>query len=55
MPVAVSEYTRELIISSAADVDARHGTDFADRCRQRVAISYPAINTADYLDLDARR
>ena len=52
VPVAVSDYTRELIISSAADVDARHGTDFADRCRQRVAISYPAINTADYLGLD---
>ena len=52
VPVAVSDYTRELIISSADDIDARHGTDFADRCRQRVAISYPAINTADYLGLD---
>jgi glycosyltransferase involved in cell wall biosynthesis len=49
LPVAVSEYTKELIISSAEEVDARHGTSFAERCQQRVAISYPAINTADYL------
>jgi glycosyltransferase involved in cell wall biosynthesis len=51
LPVAVSEYTKELIISSAEEIDARHGTCFAERCRQRVAISYPAINTADYLDI----
>ena len=51
VPVAVSEYTKELIISSAEEIDARHGTCFSDRCRQRVAISYPAINTADYLDV----
>ncbi len=51
LPVAVSEYTKELIISSAEEIDARHGTCFADRCRQRVAISYPAINTADYLEV----
>jgi glycosyltransferase involved in cell wall biosynthesis len=51
LPVAVSEYTKELIISSAEEIDARHGTSFSDRCRQRVAISYPAINTADYLDV----
>ena len=52
VPVAVSEYTRELVVSSAEAIDARHGTRFADRCRERVAISYPAINTRDYLDLD---
>jgi glycosyltransferase involved in cell wall biosynthesis len=51
LPVAVSEYTKELIISSAQEIDARHGTSFAERCRQRVAISYPAVNTADYLGL----
>ena len=49
LPVAVSDYTKELIISSAEEIDARHGTCFAERCRHRVAISYPAINTADYL------
>ena len=51
LPVAVSEYTKELIISSAEEIDARHGTRFSDRCRQRVAISYPAINTAAYLEI----
>ncbi len=30
VPVAVSEYTRELIISSATEVDAAHGTTFAE-------------------------
>jgi glycosyltransferase involved in cell wall biosynthesis len=53
LPVAVSGYTKELIISSAEGIDARHGTTFAERCRQRVAISYPAINTADYLHISA--
>ena len=51
LPVAVSDYTKELIISSAEEIDARHGTSFAERCRHRVAISYPAINTADYLSV----
>jgi glycosyltransferase involved in cell wall biosynthesis len=55
LPVAVSEYTKELIISSAEEIDVRHGTGFAERCRQRVAISYPAINTADYLDIKPAR
>jgi glycosyltransferase involved in cell wall biosynthesis len=55
VPVAVSEYTRHLIISSAEQIDARHGTRFAGQCRERVRISYPAINTADYLDLDPDR
>ena len=50
--VAVSEYTRELIISSATDIDARNGTRFAEQCSNKVAISYPAINTADFLDPD---
>jgi glycosyltransferase involved in cell wall biosynthesis len=53
LPVAVSGYTKELIMSSAEAIDARHGTSFAERCRQRVAISYPAINTADYLHISA--
>ena len=55
LPVAVSGYTKELIISSAEGIDARHGTAFAERCRQRVAISYPAINTADYLHISAEK
>jgi glycosyltransferase involved in cell wall biosynthesis len=51
LPVAVSHYTKELIISSAEEIDARHGTSFAQRCLERVVISYPAINTADYLGI----
>jgi glycosyltransferase involved in cell wall biosynthesis len=50
--LAVSEYTRELIVESAAEVDALHGTSFAAQCRARVQISYPAIDSAPYLDLD---
>lgn len=50
--VAVSEYTRDLIVESAAEVDEIHGTRFAEQCRDRIAISYPAIDSAPYLDLD---
>ncbi len=48
--VAVSDYTRRLVISSAEEIDARYGTRFAAQCQERVAISYPAINSADFLD-----
>ncbi len=44
--VAVSDFTRELIISSAEELDAQCGTTFADQCRARVGISYPAIDAA---------
>ena len=50
--VAVSEYTRDLIVSEAALLDADHGTDFAEQCRRRVQISYPAINARQFTDLD---
>jgi glycosyltransferase involved in cell wall biosynthesis len=50
--VAVSEYTRDLIVASAAEIDAFHGTRFAKQCRERIRISYPAIDTAQYLDLE---
>lgn len=49
--VAVSEYTRELIIEEAAKVDALHGTRYADQCRARVAVSYPAIDATAYLEV----
>jgi glycosyltransferase involved in cell wall biosynthesis len=52
VPVAVSDYTRRLIIESAEAIDARHSTHFAAQCTERVAISYPAINTAEFLDPD---
>lgn len=53
--VAVSEYTRELIISSAAEVDLRLGTRYAEQLEAKVAISYPAIDATPYLDLDQQR
>jgi glycosyltransferase involved in cell wall biosynthesis len=52
VPVAVSDYTRRLIVESAEAIDARHGTHFAAQCTERVAISYPAVNTAEFLDPD---
>jgi glycosyltransferase involved in cell wall biosynthesis len=53
--VAVSEYTREQIVASAEQVDARCGTRFAEQCRHRVSVSYPPIDTAAFLDLDPAR
>jgi len=50
--VAVSEYTRDEIIASAEEVDARCHTTFAEQCRRRVTVSYPPIDSAAYLDLD---
>ena len=50
--VAVSEYTRDEIIASAEEVDASCGTSFAARCRQRVTVSYPPIDSSAYADLD---
>lgn len=50
--VAVSEYTKHVIVEAAAQIDIRHGTAFAAQCRERVEISYPAIDTSAYLDLD---
>ena len=49
--VAVSEYTRDVIVAAASEIDARHGTDFAERCRERVTISYPAIDSRQYTEL----
>ncbi|GAA2721346.1 glycosyltransferase [Cellulomonas aerilata] len=51
--LAVSAYTRELIVSAAELIDARHGTTFAVRCRERVHVSYPAIDVASYVAVDA--
>ena len=48
-PVAVSAFTRELIVASGAMVDEALGTNFAQQLSERVRISYPAIDTAAYL------
>jgi glycosyltransferase involved in cell wall biosynthesis len=53
--IAVSRYTRDLIVESARRVDEVCGTRFADECERRVTVSYPAVNSADYVDLDAAR
>ncbi|MEZ5298472.1 MAG: glycosyltransferase, partial [Ilumatobacteraceae bacterium] len=50
--VAVSEYTREIIIRAAAEIDDQHGTHFAPQCAERIGISYPAIDAGQYIDLD---
>ncbi|MDY7544007.1 MULTISPECIES: glycosyltransferase [unclassified Cryobacterium] len=50
--VAVSEYTRQLIITEAELVDEHHGTRYAAQCRERITISYPAIDADSYLHLD---
>lgn len=50
--VAVSNYTKELIVAAATEVDARWGTEFAPQCLDRVQISYPAIDASAYTTLD---
>jgi glycosyltransferase involved in cell wall biosynthesis len=50
--VAVSRYTKEVIVASAAELDAVYGTSFAAQCEARVRISYPAIDTSAYLVRD---
>ena len=52
--LAVSQYTREIILAEAAEIDARHGTTFAQQCRDRVSVSFPAIDVGSYLSLDPR-
>ena len=53
--VAVSQFTKDLIVESAEAIDARHGTAFAAMCRARVDISYPAIDSRQFTDLDRTR
>jgi glycosyltransferase involved in cell wall biosynthesis len=47
--VAVSEYTRDIIVAAATEIDLRHGTEFAERCRRQITISYPAIDSRQYV------
>uniref|UniRef100_UPI00281287CC glycosyltransferase n=1 Tax=Microbacterium sp. TaxID=51671 RepID=UPI00281287CC len=49
--VAVSQYTKDLIVEEAALLDATHGTRYAERCAEKIAISYPAIDASLFLDL----
>ncbi|MGF1597996.1 MAG: glycosyltransferase [Acidimicrobiales bacterium] len=50
--VAVARYTKDCIVEAADSVDERCGTDFGDECRDRVVVSYPAVDIAAFLDLD---
>ncbi|MEM1209824.1 MAG: glycosyltransferase family 4 protein [Planctomycetota bacterium] len=52
LPVAVSEYTRELIVEAGRKVDAIVNTRFEEQLIERVQISYPAIDTAKYVGID---
>ncbi len=49
--VAVSQYTKDLIVEAAAEVDATCGTAFAKRCQSKVGISYPAIDASAFVEL----
>ncbi|MFD2256461.1 glycosyltransferase family 4 protein [Luteolibacter algae] len=53
-PVAVSRFTKDLIVEAGRKVDARLGTNFTGQLERRVGISFPAIHTNDYLNLDQR-
>lgn len=52
--VAVSKYTRDLILEAAAELDRAHGTAFAAECAARITVSYPAIDSHAFTDLDGR-
>lgn len=51
-PVAVSRFTKNLIVEAGRRVDEALGTRFTGQLESRVGISYPAIDTSDYLALD---
>lgn len=52
--VAVSQYTKDLVVAEAEALDRAHGTTFAPRCRERVSVSYPAIDTSAYTGLSTQ-
>ena len=50
---AVSQYTKDLIVEAAQDVDRACGTNFAAQCRDRVVISFPAMDANALSSVDA--
>ncbi len=52
--VAVSEYTKSLIVASAREVDKVMNTNFVAQCRRRIRISYPAVNSATFTEVSDR-
>jgi glycosyltransferase involved in cell wall biosynthesis len=57
VPVAVSDFTKQVIVEAAEKVDAAMGSCLAMQLENRVEVVYPAIDTAQYLGLadDPRR
>ncbi len=53
-PVAVSRFTKDLIVAAGRDVDERLGTAFTGQLESRVGISYPAIDTKAYTTIEER-
>jgi len=50
--VAVSKYTKGVIVEAAREVDERWGTSWAPACEERIRVSYPAIDSGAYTRLD---
>lgn len=46
--LAVSAYTRDVVVQAAGLVDAARGTRFAEQLAARVAVSYPAVDVAAF-------
>jgi len=55
LPVAVSQFTKDLIVEAGEQVDAALGTHFRSRLESRVGVSYPAIDTSYYLGIEQRQ
>lgn len=52
LPVAVSQFTKDMIVDAGKQVDAEMGTDFAAQLMERVEISFPAIDTSAYTGIE---
>ena len=52
LPVAVSEFTKKLIVEAGEKVDTRLGTNFAEQLEKRVGISFPAIDAQSYVEIE---
>ncbi|BDS07090.1 hypothetical protein NT6N_21300 [Oceaniferula spumae] len=53
LPVAVSQFTKDLIIEAGEQVDQALGTKFAQQLEERVQISFPAIDSKSYVDIES--
>jgi len=51
-PVAVSEFTKKLIVEGGEKVDAKLGTNFAEQLKKRVGVSFPAIDAMNYAAIE---